>query len=99
MAARGNDTLKGGADNDRLVGGAGADTFVFGLGHGDDTITDFTDGEDRIVLSAVFVPDDVLATATAVTGGVRLDLADAGGGTILLKGFDLADLDAADFLL
>ena len=35
-------------DNDRLTGGAGADTFIFGRDHGDDVITDFTSGEDRI---------------------------------------------------
>ena len=36
--------------------------------------------------------------ATAVSGGVRLDLSAHEGGTILLRGFDLADLDASDFL-
>ena len=33
-----------------LTGGAGADTFVFASGHGNDTIADFTDGEDLIDL-------------------------------------------------
>ena len=47
---RGANAIEGGAGDDTLTGGAGADTFVFAPGHGADTITDFTDGEDRIDL-------------------------------------------------
>ena len=43
----------GNSGDDTLTGGAGADTFVFEAGHGDDTITDFTDGEDMTDLSAL----------------------------------------------
>ena len=49
----GNDIIDGGGGNDSLTGGADADTFVFGTSHGNDTITDFTDGEDMIDLSAL----------------------------------------------
>ena len=95
----GEDTLEGGAGDDRLVGGPGADTFVFGARHGDDTVADFTDGVDRLMVSDRFDIDDLLASAVAVSGGVRLDLTDAGGGTILLQGLDPRELDEADFLL
>ena len=48
----GDDTIEGTSADNRLTGGDGADTFVFRQDSGDDTITDFTIGEDKIDLSA-----------------------------------------------
>ena len=45
----GNDTLDGQDGNDTLTGGLGADSFVFTKGA--DTVTDFEDDQDTIVLS------------------------------------------------
>jgi Ca2+-binding RTX toxin-like protein len=48
----GNDVLEGGASGDLLVGGLGNDRFVFrvdGIGTGDQ-ITDFTRGQDKLVI-------------------------------------------------
>ncbi|WP_036797568.1 calcium-binding protein [Leisingera caerulea] len=44
----GRDVLLGHKGNDQLTGGGRADTFVFHKGHGNDTITDFTAGQDHI---------------------------------------------------
>jgi Ca2+-binding RTX toxin-like protein len=53
LGGAGNDWLDGGAGKDVLTGGAGNDAFYFAApAEGGDTITDFTRGEDRIVLSA-----------------------------------------------
>lgn len=44
----GGDVLAGGRGRDMLTGGAGRDTFAFSRGNGQDTITDFELGIDRI---------------------------------------------------
>ncbi|MFC3443391.1 beta strand repeat-containing protein [Sphingobium rhizovicinum] len=63
----GNDDLRGGAGNDRLVGGSGGDALTGGAGadvfaydergFGQDVITDFTLGVDRIDLSTLGIAD------------------------------------------
>ena len=83
---QGRDRLAGAAGDDRLVGGPGADVFVVGPGEGEDIVTDFTDGEDRIDLTAFGLAGiDAITTTT-----VALDLTDSGGGTILLADFAMA---------
>ena len=55
----GSDTLRGGLGTDTVKGGAGADIFVFAsvaeasTGFGDDLISDFQIGIDRIALAAI----------------------------------------------
>jgi Ca2+-binding RTX toxin-like protein len=43
-----NEILNGASGNDILTGGAGSDNFVFRLSSGNDTVTDFTNGQDTI---------------------------------------------------
>ena len=98
QSGSGDDMLEGGAGADTMDGGIGFDTFIFDLGHGMDTITDFRNGQDLIDISAFGLSGlDDLALAS-VADSVSIDLADHGGGTILLEGFDIANLDATDFL-
>ncbi len=92
----GDDQLTGGAGNDRLDGGAGADRFVFNAPlSGDDTIVDFTDGQDLIEISA----------AAGATGMADLTIQQDGADTLIafdtetirLLGVDATTVDAADF--
>ena len=83
-------------------GGAGRDQFIFERGHGDDYISDFTNGEDVIVLRGLGVSkSDVLANAGPWSEGTGtwINLTAWGGGAISLGGFDFANLDESDFLL
>ncbi len=94
----GDDTLESGAGADTMDGGIGFDTFIFDSEHGKDTITDFRNGKDLIDVKAFGLSgfDDLVLASDA--DGVAIDLSDHGGGTILLEGFDIANLDATDFL-
>ena len=91
-----DDTITGGDGDDTMTGNEGADKFVFASGHGDDTITDFTDGEDTIDLSA-FTAITGFGDLTVEQDGDDTVITVPGGGTITLQGFTSADLDAADF--
>ena len=105
----GPDRIIGGAGNDRLHGNAynldeedrrgSVDVFVFDVGHGNDSIYDFVDNEDKIDLSAFGLSgfDDLVLFSDSF-GIATIDLFGYGGGTIKLFEFDIANLDASDFL-
>ena len=59
IGGRGNDTLYGGRGDDTLSGGQGNDTFVFRSEFGNDTIIDFEDS-DQIVLVGLAENYDLL---------------------------------------
>lgn len=94
--AAGDDTLIGGKGDDTLTGNAGADSFVFKPGQGNDRITDFSDGEDTIDLSA-YTGIDGLGDLTITQDGSDAKI-DTDQGTITLQNFDVDDLDASDFV-
>lgn len=90
----GADTLNGGRGADTLIGGLGRDTFVLREGSGNELVTDFQNGIDRILIRT---SDDRFADLTIieVEAGVRIR---SDGATILLRGADLSDINAADFI-
>lgn len=78
--ADGNDTLVGGKGADTLTGGLGADVFFYSKGDGKDVITDYTAGEDVIILDDAKVtkaaavkksPTDI--TFTVTKGSIRVN--------------------------
>ena len=95
----GDDWLSGGAGTDTLTGGAGADTFAYHAGDGSDTITDFSDGEDKIDLSSLEAISGFEDLSMVQLGSfVTIDLHGQGGRTIALENFDIEDLDETDFV-
>ena len=90
----GNDVLvASGADN-VLTGGAGADLYAFGAATGNDLITDFEDGLDRIDLSAAGVTYRDLSFVESAAGTT----VQWSGSGVELAGVALSSLDETDFL-
>ena len=89
----GADLLSGDLGNDLLTGGAGADRFIIGSGKGTETITDYQDGTDRILLAAPLAFGG-LSFAT-VSGGAEIRF----GSEVLafVQGVSPAVFDPADF--
>ena len=94
--------------DDTLTGNIGSDVFVFSSGSGNDIITDFTRGADKIDISAFGISfailednddnDDVITVeddaASYENGALTLDF---GGGTITLVGISQLSADDFDF--
>lgn len=96
----GNDILNGGNGNDRLFGGQGNDTFIFSKGA--DRIADFnaTSNLEKIDLSGVRSIKGFFDLKKNHTAQDESDLVitAANGDTLTLKGLEIGDLDAGDFI-
>lgn len=97
--ATNRDKLDGGKGNDALTGGSGSDVFVFKKGYGRDTITDFKNGIDDIDLRSYNFSkiSQVLSKADQVGSDVHIEL--GGSDVLIIKKFNLSNLDKTDFLL
>ena len=100
----GNDTLYGWKGDDTLYGNSGIDSFVFKPLCEKDTIMDFTDGLDKMMVSGFGAAFDtyaeVRAKAAQVGSNVEITLDNPGATTdtvIVLQNFQIANLDTSDF--
>lgn len=90
----GRDMLEGGRGSDELTGGGGRDFFVFSTGDGRDTITDFRDRQDRLMIED---GAEAFADLTISQFGddARIRFANV---TIDVENTDVSVLSAADFI-
>jgi len=90
----GDDILRGGDGNDTLTGGAGNDTLRFDAGWGTDTVTDYNDDADHILLAVRDLTfDDLIITQQ----GSDVLVSDGNGNSFILENATASDLDASDF--
>ncbi|WP_179379322.1 beta strand repeat-containing protein [Jannaschia marina] len=92
----GDDLLSGEGGDDILTGGAGADTFRFAPGDGNDVVTDFQLGTDRLQIDD-FGPDFSASDALTQDGSDAL-LTFEDGSTVRLVGVDATQFSEDDFL-
>ena len=93
----GNDVIDGGRGDDMLTGGLGADRFLFEGRAGNDTVADFTIGEDLFVVDGR--PDRFNElTITSNADGDAVVSWGNGQASVTLVGVAAADLSASDFL-
>ena len=90
----GSDTLNGGDGNDVLTGGAGSDVFVFDAYGGNDTITDFSKGYDKILITSALASFSSLEIVNDGFGNTIVTYGEHGSITIL--GSE-GEIDESDF--
>ena len=99
IGGAGSQSMSGGAGGDVLVGGAGADLFwLIGADAGRDIVTDFTDGEDRVVLDHTLFANFASVQQHMQQVGADVLIEHDGATAMLLQNVQLANLSAADFL-
>lgn len=108
IGGRGNDILDGGAGNDRLrgdqgddilTGGEGRDRFIFNLQGDSDTVTDYTDGTDRLDFSNFGFADVNALLSTAAQSGADVVFTMATGESMTLQNVQLGVLGGGDFII
>ncbi|MCB1517006.1 MAG: hypothetical protein KDJ19_05240 [Hyphomicrobiaceae bacterium] len=98
----GRDHLFAGRGNDELTGGTQRDYFHFGRNQGENTISDYEDGTDRIDLTAFGFASkgDALGKFFEIGSGSNNKVGfDYKGTFIMIKGADLGDINNADLLI
>ncbi|MEG3987649.1 SBBP repeat-containing protein [Microcoleus sp. S28C3] len=95
LGGNGDDLLDGGLGNDSLTGGNGSDRFLLAANSGADTITDFEDGKDLLILDTGIAFSQLSITQNSSANLIRLTAT----GEILatLNGVSANQISIADF--
>jgi Ca2+-binding RTX toxin-like protein len=100
FGAGGEDVIEGDCGDDTLAGGAGSDTFIFDIRASNDTITDFTAGNqggDIIAFAEGIFADfsELTAASEQVGDDIVISFDD---NSVVLEDVALSDLDAGNLL-
>ena len=91
----GDDRLSGDFGSDSLLGGNGSDRFVLAPTRGTDTIADFEDGSDLLVLTEGLTFEDLTISQTG--GDTSITLTSTGETLAILSQIDAIAIGEADF--
>jgi len=91
--------LHGGRGNGLLTGGEGHDRFVFDLKGGNDLVTDYTVGEDRLDFRDFDIATRGEVLDHALQNGADVVFTFDGGETVTLQDVQLTTLHATDILI
>ena len=95
----GNDTLRGGLGADTLTGGAGADLFQFEKSGGNDKITDFQSGVDKLDFHLLGITSaNVTATVSNGNTLVKVDVNHDGRADFTITLTGVTHIDASDYV-
>jgi Ca2+-binding RTX toxin-like protein len=97
----GDNILTGGGGNDTLTGGGGNDVFAFHNRAYQDTVTDFTNGHDKLNITgydAIFDFDDIKAHMTQVGDAVMITFSGVSGDHVVLQHVNISQIDSSDFV-
>ncbi|PZD73391.1 Leukotoxin [Acaryochloris thomasi RCC1774] len=95
QGSQGNDRLDGGFGGDSLFGGAGADQFVLRIGNGNDTVFDYRDGIDSLVLDGLEFADLEILQGR---GRSTIQVASTEEALATLVGIQASSVDPTDFM-
>lgn len=96
IGTTGDDIIRGNAGADVMTGGDGADTFILSNGDGQDRITDFVAGTDRLLFHGID-PGSLKAAAATISGSSGLLLSyGSGGDSVFLAG--VKSLESGDLV-
>lgn len=94
LGGDGADVLAGGVGNDTLTGGSGADWFWFETSGGVDTITDYVDGADKLIVGSSLSNINLYNYQSTST----LIEFNGGAAYAILQGVAASSIDGTDFL-
>jgi hypothetical protein len=96
----GNDRLAGEQNNDTLTGGNGSDQFIWGHSNdGNDIITDFADGIDKISLKNGLSWNSLKLSQIGANVVITTVPGSISNISLTLQNFNLSNLDVSDFVI